>query len=571
MLKIYQPHAEISPVYVNTASPRVLRYNHDIDVVKFKGRYYAAWNANAAQGEDLPGQYNYMAVSDDYITWSDPYPFLADHHCVNPVSSDNQWQPVFINYRDEKLFCVWCDFWARKTFVAVSTDGNKWKNSEVPNAPEALRGKVIGFPTNHGFVSSGGRLIAPCSLPPYFDDGKRFYEIEGLDYKLGAAQYGVGISKYCANLLSDDAGETWYWSDPVEAVKWSEIGEDPSKHGGEDMIVWEPSVFETPEGRMGLLVRNSTSQNYPARKDDSHHMLLCGWSDDGGKSWSKVAPVEVETTYSRNVTLCGTPDNPSALLMVHNDNPVNSPARIPMDRYNLSLFVAPVPDPDLLLPGPLVQPASGRAFYPNAFIDGQAMRIGYTTGSNSMYVSTIAKLPDFTEPFLMPRAGRPGLEIEKDKAVFTQNFSTLGLVLTPELTRTESIVLAFQFQVNLVQHVEKYLPILTMGGKSRNGVKLVIAVEESGNKFKIGLLELDGKFTPVDDFKIGTMVKVKAVIGLSYVSAEINGKLIQLPVEVLRKIAFGGLYAELTTPWNLLTPGDWEIPLASIEISGYGE
>jgi hypothetical protein len=565
MLPVYNPKIEIAPIYAACLSKRVLRYNHDVDVVKFKGRYYAAWNANAAQGEDLPGQYNYLSVSDDYVHWSEPYPFLADHHCLNPVSSDNQWQPVFVNCRDEKLFCVWCDFWARKTFVAVTADGESWRNFEVENAPASLKGKVIGFPTNHGFVSSTGRLVVPCSLPPYFDDGKRFYKIDGLDYELGAAQYGVGISKYCGNLLSDDDGESWYWSEPVAGAKWSEIGEEPAKHGGEDIILWEPSVFETQDGRMGLLVRNSTSQNYPARKDDPHHMLLAAWSEDGGKSWSKAKPVELDTTYSRNLTLCGTPANPEALLMVHNDHPVNLPSRIPMDRYSLSLFLAPVPDPDLMLPGPLVQPESGRAFYPNGFIDGDTLKVGYTTGNNSMYSGILPQLPDFSRPFLLPRAGRPGLKIENGKAILTQASSSLGLVLTPELTRKENLSLQFEFKADLL-YVHNYWTVLTLGGKTRDGLRLVIQVQESGNAFKMGILDSADAFTELCPFHIGASTPVSVDIGQESVAFESGKYSITVKKHVLRKICFGGLYEPPPNPEKLFTPSHLEIPLSGIHI-----
>jgi hypothetical protein len=138
-----------------------------------------------------------------------------------------------------------------------------------------------------------------------------------------------------------------------------------------------------------------------------------------------------------------------------------------------------------MLPGPLVQPESGRAFYPNGFIDGDTLKVGYTTGNNSMYSGILPQLPDFSRPFLLPRAGRPGLKIENGKAILTQASSSLGLVLTPELTRKENLSLQFEFKADLL-YVHNYWTVLTLGGKTRDGLRLVIQVQESGNAFKMG-------------------------------------------------------------------------------------
>ena len=86
-----------------------------MDIVKFKGKFFAAWNANEATGEDVPGQFNFLSVSDDFEHWSAPVRlFTRDAAAENPVETDNQWQPIFINWRDETLFCAWCDYNARK-------------------------------------------------------------------------------------------------------------------------------------------------------------------------------------------------------------------------------------------------------------------------------------------------------------------------------------------------------------------------------------------------------------------------------------------------------------------------
>jgi hypothetical protein len=221
-LPIYQPKVQHAPIYFyHPGAKPALQYNHDVDIVKFKGKFFATWNANEGRGEDTPGQYNFLSVSDDFENWSPPVRlFTRDAGAENPIESDNQWQPIFINWRDETLFCAWCDYSARKTYVATSSDH--------------------------------------------------------------------------------------------------------------------------------------------------------------GRTWTKARPVEIETTISRNYGFSGVGTRDS-LLMAMNDNHTRVPERMPQDRYFLSLFVAPVCDPDLHLPGPVIQPEAGRAYYPNGFVDGGKLYVACTS------------------------------------------------------------------------------------------------------------------------------------------------------------------------------------------------
>ena len=98
-LPIYQPKVKMADIYFHHPGAKpALQYNHDVDIVKFKGKFFAAWNANEARGEDVPGQYNFLSVSDDFEHWSAPVRlFTRDAAAENPVETDNQWQPIFIN------------------------------------------------------------------------------------------------------------------------------------------------------------------------------------------------------------------------------------------------------------------------------------------------------------------------------------------------------------------------------------------------------------------------------------------------------------------------------------------
>lgn len=361
-LEVYRPRVTLSDIYFfHPGAKPALRYNHDVDIVKFKGRFVAAWNANESRGEDKPGQFNYVSVSTDFVHWSEPVRmFTASAGAENPVESDNQWQPNFINWKDRKLFCAWSDFVARRVFVAVSEDGVRWTNVEVPNAPPALKGKASGFPTNHGLLTSKGVMLFPCSIP--FTDTERAL---------------VGKTRYAGVLRSEDGGATWSWSEPIEAVTWSQTGEKPEDFGGETITLWEPMLYEQADGRIGLLIRNSTAQENPERAEKPHRMLLHAVSADAGRTWSKAKTVDVDTICSRNYAVSGI-GTPDSLLMVMNDQNVRVPDRISHDRYFLALYCSPVTEPDLLLPGPVVQPQGGTAFYPNGFVDDGKLYIAYT-------------------------------------------------------------------------------------------------------------------------------------------------------------------------------------------------
>jgi len=545
MLPIYQPKVKHAAIYFyHPAAKPALRYNHDVDIVKFKGRFFAAWNANTSPGEGKPGQFNYLSHSDDFENWTAPVRmFFKEAGCENPIETDNQWQPIFINYRDQTLFCAWCDCVARKTYVSTSTDGLRWRNREVSNAPPSLAGKVVGFPTNHGLLTSKGVMMFPCSLP----------SVEG-------RAINVGKTIYAGVLYSVDAGKTWQWSEPIEAMKWSEIGEKPAEFGGETVCIWEPMLFEQADGRIGLLIRNSTAQQFQERMEKPHRMLLYATSSDHGRTWTKARTVEVDTICSRNfaVASVGTRDS---LLMVMNDNHVRVPDRIPHDRYFLALFCAPVCDPDLLLPGPVIQPAGGTAFYPNGFVADGKLYVAYS--HNGIHSSVIEPLPDFTKPFLLPRGGRPGLSIENGIAYFGQKQTSLGLVLTEKLTRQPKLRLAFD--VNVHRYNGSDWPILTLGGKTcqRTALRAIYSEEKKSDLFQVRLH--GNNWADIAPFKMKTWNHIEVGMTETGFSVSVNQSPAQsFPLPLLRKICFGGLYATPEWPIGRSASSDIRLKLNSI-------
>jgi hypothetical protein len=547
-LPIYQPSVKLADIHFRHpgATPR-LKYNHDVDIVKFKGRFIAAWNGNEARGEDVPGQFNFLSVSDDFEHWSAPVRmFTAEAGATNPVESDNQWQPNFINWQDKILFCAWSDFVARRVFIATSDDGVHWNNVEVSNAPAALQGKACGFPTNHGLLTSKGVMLFPCSLP--FTDSPR-------------AQ--VGSTRYAGVLRSEDGGRTWTWSAPIEAVTWTQAGEKPAEFGGETITLWEPMLFEQADGKIGLLIRNSTAQDNPERAEKPHRMLLYATSSDQGRAWTKARPVEVDTVCSRNYTVAGGGTRDS-LLMVMNDNHVRVPERINHDRYFLALYCAPVCDPDLLLPGPVIQPQGGTAYYPNGFVDNGKLYVAYTY-TGGIHSSVIAPLPDFTRPFLLPREGRPGLKIENRVAHFGQRQSSLGLVLTEKLTRQSKLRLAFDVSIHSYSGGD--WPVLTLGGKTRAGTTLRAVYDAQRNADFLQIRKSGNQWADLASFKRKEWNHIEVEFTEKGLSVAVNqSPAVPLERTILRKICFGGLYVAPEWPMGMSSSSDVRLNLDSIVV-----
>jgi hypothetical protein len=548
-ISVYRPNVKVNPIYhKHPANKPLLRYTHDVDIVKFKGRFFAAWNANSGTViESSPGQFNYLSVSDDFENWTTPVRiFCAEGGCENPVETDNQWQPIFVNYKDEILYCAWCDFTERKTYVASSIDGLKWRNQEVPVAPDVLAGKVIGVPTNHGVVTKDGVLLVPCSLAHVED------------------KMTPRNTRYAAVLRSEDGGASWHWGDLCEAAEWNQFGEDASYFGGDFIALWEPSVYELADGRLGMLIRNSTAQDaVPPRPEKPHRMLWHADSDDGGLTWSKARPVEVDTICARNYAVASA-EASNGLLMVMNDHWVGIPRPICHDRYSLSLFCSPNGDPDLLLPGPLVQSPGGRAYYPNGFIDGNRLYVGYSC-LNGMYSSIIDPLPDFSEPFLLPRDSRPGLLLDGNTASFSYPENTLGLVLTEKLSEQPELNLCFSFRIQ--RYNGESFPLLALGGKTVKGALLRTVFSEEKKHDILQAKTTSGDWIYLADITIGSIYQVRIALQENDTTVCVDDRpSVSLGAGVMRKIAFGGLYEPPEWPLGMRCPAKVEVFLNSIEI-----
>lgn len=171
-------------------SPR-MSYNHDSDITRFRGRYIAAWNANPEIPEEArPGQLNYLSVSDDFQHWSRPVPiFTSQGGAVSPVDSSGgelQWQPNFINYHDQTLFCAWSVTGRNAAaYVSRSTDGLHWENTRITEPlPDSYdRSASPGatpFPSNHGLLTRAGTMLFPICLVPATAARGKFLQVAAL-------------------------------------------------------------------------------------------------------------------------------------------------------------------------------------------------------------------------------------------------------------------------------------------------------------------------------------------------------------------------------------------------------
>lgn len=543
---VYQPELDFADIYYpHPGRKPCLRYNHDVDIVRFKDRYFAAWNANEVGREDAPGQFNFLSVSDNFENWTTPIRFfMKEGGCENPIDTDNQWQPNFINYHNKTLFCCWCDYVGRRTLIASSKDGLRWRNMDVPIAPPSLKDKVVAFPTNHGLITRRDTMLFPCSLP------------------MVEEKCTVGHTKYAGVLRSSDGGKTWQWSDPIEAVSWSVLGEDSAAFGGETVYLWEPMLFEQADGRIGLLIRNSTAQDAPERLEKPSRMLFYAWSDDDGRTWTKARPVELNTICSRNFAVSGV-DGHDALLMVMNDNDVRIPDRISHDRYFLSLYCSPVCDPDVLLPGPVIQPPGGTAFYPNGFVHDRKLYLAYTY-PGGIHSTVVSSLPDFSKPFLLPRGGRPGLTIANGMAILGMPQTGLGLVMTARQFHAHALDLRFSLNVN--RYAGGSFPILSLGGITHNGTRLRIRFDEGRAKDVFEVQTREG-WKVAGTFQMKQWSEVKVHLSPNDCTVAVgDSPPVSVGGPVIRKIAFGGLYEPPEWPMGMQRSMDIRLNLQSLSL-----
>ena len=536
MLSIYHPEITHAPIYFpRCGKPPYLRYNHCVDVIRFRGKFYAAWNANRKGNEGVPGQYNFLSVSDDYIHWSAPVKLFAGNLCEPPVYSDRQWQPSFLNWNDQLLFCAWCDTQTHKTYVASSSDGQFWHNREIP--ADAIPEGTVGFPTNHGLAAKNGSLYFPVSFAP---------------------PENFSLCRYAGVLISRDSGRSWHWSSYAQALPFNELGITPEETPFNRPALWEPMVYESAPGKLGMLIRNNTSliKNPSIRTE---HMLLFSESSDGGETWTPARTVELETLCSR----CFAERTENGLFLVMNDWPRGIPELYAKDRYHLTLFCGPTGEPDLLLPGPEVQPSGGRAFYPNGFRLDEDLYLGYTY-PDYINTSVVHGLPDMSKPFLLPRQSRGGVQFDTQGFCLLSPQATVGLVITNAMADAELITFSFDATTNV--RSESPFPILTIGGKTHSGAVLSLEFDPAEDLDRLMLHTFSGQSMELAVQPLHSTVPIAVELWKDRAVFKSGSRTVELAEPLIRKIAFGGLYEPPVYPSDHFPVRD-KLRIAAIEIN----
>jgi hypothetical protein len=173
----------------------------------------------------------------------------------------------------------------------------------------------------------------------------------------------------------------------------------------------------------------------------------------------------------------------------------------------------------------------------------------------------VEPLPDFRQPFLLPRGGRSGLRIEGRTAYFAHRQSTLGLVLNQQLTTQESVRLEFKVYVDCYSGQD--FPILTLGGKTHNGCS-VSALYNPELKSDVFEARVGGRRAQFP-FRMEQWNHFVVTLGPKATSIAVNGsKGAEFPTPVLRKICFGGLYVKPDWPMGMQRSMEIRLDLDSI-------
>ncbi|MBM4083468.1 MAG: exo-alpha-sialidase [Planctomycetes bacterium] len=554
-------HAVINEVYP-AWSPH-MGYNHDSDITQFKGRYVAAWNANPETPEESrPGQRNYLSVSDDFRHWSVPVePFTSKGGAVQPVDSsgnDFQWQPNFVNYKNEALFCAWCVTGPNAaTFVSRSTDGVHWENVRItePLPKSYDRDASPGatpFPSNHGLLTKSGTMLFPiCLAPSAMPKGKPL--------------------QVCA-LISKDAGRSWHWGEftPILPVQ-KFLKPDKSNTGDKNEVhVWEPHLFEHPDGRIGLLIRVGNAAPEDGLTGDQ--MILYAESSDGGVTFSHPRTVDIETISSRHQSFSMARSSSDLMLVANDWLPGYCPTL--RDRHFLSLYFSPVCDPDLLIPGPVIQQRGTIGHYPNGEINNGEMIISYSYGMKprAIYASRIKNLPDFRTPFFLRRESRPSAVIDETHhvAYLPETFSSLGLVLTKDLTEQKQ--LSFEFTAKLLTVPSFYpgqskdeavngMTLLTIGAMDHHNTQ--IRVTRPLPPYHVEVLR-DNRWVKVTEVTLRELIHVSVRMTDEDCTVRVNNATpLTVSGRLNRKINFGGFH---TDPIAYPSAGSFELDLKTVRV-----
>ncbi len=382
--EVYEP--AIERYFICDPSTQALGYNHCSSIVFFKNRWVALWNANLRPDEAKPGQLIHMSTSPDGKTWAAPeIAFASELRSQNPIPCDHvQWQPGLIVV-DGALWCFWSQHSMKKGkpdegygcyFSVLHDPDGKWSNRRLlwGGSPDAtfdqtpFRIFVQGNPTR----LTTGRVLVPICL-------------------MTRTQVRNSV------LYSDDLGETWNVS-PGTML--------PDREKAQ----WEPTVVEQPGGEVRMIARNTLEPD-PTAVQILTEAIVTATSQDGGKTWSPLETVPIESVSQRphasrmDFDHRQLPGENSRFLALHaDDRQVLGPGNA-RDRQPLSLYFNR---------GGGFEFEAGNTFtgdevvthYPQMWREGNRLLISYTrgVGLSGIKVAHIDPLPDPDRYYIFPRS-----------------------------------------------------------------------------------------------------------------------------------------------------------------------
>jgi hypothetical protein len=244
------------------------------------------------------------------------------------------------------------------------------------------------------------------------------------------------------------------------------------------------------------------------------------------------------------------------------------------DRHYLSAYFSPVCDPDLLIPGPVIQQHGTTGHYPNGEINNGEMIIAYSYGvkPRAIYASRIKNLPDFRTPFFLKRESRPAVRIDESTqtAYFPETFSSMGLVLTRELTEQKQITLDFAVKLLTVpafypgmsnDEAVNGMTLLTIGALDHHNTQ--IRISQPRPPYYVEVLR-NNQWMKIAEVGSLETLKISVVMSDSEYMVRINDHdPVTIQGRLMRKINFGGFY---TDPIAYPSAGSFQLDLKSVQV-----
>ncbi|MEI8205683.1 MAG: sialidase family protein [Kiritimatiellales bacterium] len=375
---VYQP--EISDHVIVGFNQQGIKYRHVAGLEYFKGRFYAAFNANTVFSEAQPGQECYVAWSKDGKTWSDAVQFTPKTSVPGGKYEKNniQWQGGLFNWKNEELWCFWSEEPNSALHLSVLKDPDgKWTDRIIQRGV-AIDGttEYMPFACNNPIRLPAGRIMLPIIVQ---DFASHKFNVNPVKWQ--------EIKKYSVALVSDDEGKTWR----IEEGTLIKTDPPADPYGNAFTGVWEPMYVLQADGRVRAFTRTAGNRLFTAVGDkDGTTMGL----------WEKSS---TRTLQSRHwIGQYG-----ARRLMVHHDDyrkEVNW-----RDRRNLALFFSRAGEDDFVAGNSIVG-RDVQVQYPQALVHDDKLYVAYTyDAGHELRCAIVNPLPKESDYYIFPRGDQRGM------------------------------------------------------------------------------------------------------------------------------------------------------------------